>query len=153
MAAIGADSELAGLCACIENGFPRAVGTANDTLSQFWKYKYELLVVEGTILYCDRVVVPPSLRREALMALQAAHQGVSGLLSSARQLVFWPGTAADINRTQEGCQESKRNAPSEAPPPPSNVCPVAATPFEAIFADFFEHPGHNYVVVEDRLSS
>ena len=74
------------------------------------------------------------------------------MVSRARQLVFWPGESAELKRTREGCQECNRNAPSQAPPPPSNVCPVAATPFETNFAYFCEHRGHKYLVVGDRLS-
>ena len=67
---------------------------------RFWKYKDVLLVVEGAILYCDCVVIPSGLRKEVLMALHAAHQGVSWMLSRAHQLVFWPRISADINRTR-----------------------------------------------------
>jgi hypothetical protein len=152
VSATTADNEFERLRACIESGFSGVDIRASDTMGQFWKYKDELFVEDGAILYCDRLVVPPSLRAEVLKALHAAHQGVTGMQARARQLVFWPGMSADIVRTREGCQECNRNAPSQAPPPPSNVCPVAATPFEAIFADFFEYQGHHYLVVGDRLS-
>ncbi|KAK3729829.1 hypothetical protein RRG08_058148 [Elysia crispata] len=43
------------------------------------------------------------------------------------------------------------NAPSQAQHPTSPACPPS-TPFEKIFADFFDYGGHHYLVVGDRLS-
>ena len=57
----------------------------------------------------------------------------------------------DIHTTRETCNECNRNAPSQAstPPIPSSA---PSTPFESIFADFFDYGGRHYLVVGDRLS-
>ena len=51
---------------------------------------------------------------------------------------------------QEQCFCNK-SAPSQAAMP-TIVAPVPATPFESIFADFFDYAGHHYLVAGDRLS-
>ncbi|KAK3700483.1 hypothetical protein QZH41_004740 [Actinostola sp. cb2023] len=48
----------------------------------------------------------------------------------ARAIVYWPGMSKEIRETRE---------------PPS-------TPFEAVFADFFDYGGRHYLVAGDRLS-
>ena len=57
----------------------------------------------------------------------------------------------DIHSIRSGCRECNRNAPSQAPLPSEPAIPLS-TPFEQIFADFFEFGGHHYLVVGDRLS-
>ena len=120
-------------------------------LSQFWSIRDALYLHDGVILYQDRVVVPPSLRKLVVQNLHGAHQGVASMEQRARSIVYWPGMTRDIHLTREQCLECNRNAPSQAATPPVESEPPS-TPFESIFADFFDHAGRHYLVVGDRLS-
>ena len=126
-------------------------GPRNAAIAPFWTIRDSLYAEEGVILYNDRVVVPPSLRPHILKHLHAAHQGTSAMEPRARAIVYWPGMTKDIQDTRKACQDFNRNAPSQAAPPPL-PSPPPSTPFEAIFADFFDYGGHHYLVVGDRLS-
>ncbi len=106
---------------------------------------------DGVLMYNDRVVVPSSLQPRILQHLHAAHQGTSTMEQRARAIVYWPGMSKDIQDTRERCTDCNRNAPSQAATPPLPSQPPS-TPFEAIFADFFDYGGHHYLVVGDRLS-
>ena len=110
-----------------------------------------LYVQDGVILYQDRVVIPPSLRRRVVGHLHAAHQGVSSMEQHARAIMYWPGMSEDIRTARHGCGDCNRNAPSQAATPPLPV-PPPSTPFEAVFADFFDYSGRHYLAVGDRLS-
>ena len=110
-----------------------------------------LYVEDGVILYQDRVVVLPTLRRRVLTHLHAAHQGTSLMEQRARTIVYWPGMTRDIQDTRDRCIACNKNAPSQADMPPIPASPPS-TPFEAVFADFFDYGGHHYLVVGDRLS-
>ena len=57
----------------------------------------------------------------------------------------------DIRDTRDGWADCNRNAPSQAATPP-HPSPPPSTPFEAVFADFFDYGGRHYLVVGDRLS-
>uniref|UniRef100_A0A1A8A0J0 Gypsy retrotransposon integrase-like protein 1 n=1 Tax=Nothobranchius furzeri TaxID=105023 RepID=A0A1A8A0J0_NOTFU len=106
---------------------------------------------DGVLLYCDRVVVPTSLRRAVLQHLHAAHQGKSAMERRVCSIVYWPGMSNDIQLTRERCADCNRNAPSQAATPPMPASPPS-TPFEEVFANFFNYRGHHYLVVGDRLS-
>lgn len=121
------------------------------TIASFWPYRKALYVSDGVIMYQDRVVVPPHLRRSVLHNLHSAHQGTSQMEQRARNIVFWPGMTAEIQATRGACHDCNRNAPSLAHLPPI-VSRPPSTPFESIFADYFDLAGTKYLVVGDRLS-
>ena len=74
--------------------------------------------VDGVVIYKDRVVIPPSLRNEVLLALHAAHQGVTSMTSRAEASVFWPGITSAIATTRARCEHCNRIAPSQPNAPP-----------------------------------
>ena len=141
------DKSLATLKMAIEEGFTRVY----ENISEYMRYKDSLYITEDVILYQDRVVVPSSLRATILQGLHSAHQGVSSMQSRAQSIVFWPGMTLDIQDIRTKCRECNRNAPSQAPTPSEAATPPL-TPFEQVFADFFELAGHHYLVAGDRLS-
>jgi hypothetical protein len=100
----------------------------------FWCYRESLYVFDGMILYEDHMVVPPSLCKQVLKGLHAAHQGVSTMEMRAREIVFWPGMTEDIHKARAACVDCIRNAPSQASLPSTPATPPSM-PFEQIFAD------------------
>ena len=121
----------------IKNGFPTDRQMIDEKLHPFWPLREALHVQEGVIIYNDRVVIPPSLRKAALDILHSAHQGISAMEARARSIIFWPGITNDIKATREACTECCRNAPSQ-PAMPAISPIVPSTPFEAVAADFFD---------------
>jgi hypothetical protein len=70
----------------------------------------------------------------------------------ARAIVFWPGITADIHAVRAACTDCTRNAPSQPSLPATHTSPPS-TPFESIYADYFDFAGNHYLVIGDRLSS
>ena len=141
------DPVLSELNRAIANGF---VGAYNN-IQPYMRFKDSFYVHNGAIMFNDRVVIPGSLRKLVLRSLHAAHQGVSTMLMRAQAIVYWPGMSKDLHDIRAGCKDCNQNAPSQAtlPSEPSNP---PLTPFEQIFADFFQFAGFHYLVVGDRLS-
>lgn len=149
--ATNTDPTLACLSKILEEGHQITTDLQNNEIISYVPYQNSLFVVEGVIIYNDRVVIPSSLRRIVLNILHSAHQGVSAMEARARSLIFWPGMTADIRETRNSCIQCNRSAPSQAKPL-HIASSVPKTPFQHVFADFFEFQGQHYLVAGDRLS-
>ena len=128
------DTAMSKLLKVIQEGYPD--NAKESGIAMYWMYRESLYILDGVVMYKDRVVVPSSLRDRVLQILHSAHQGVSSMESRARAIVFWPGMTADIQSKRDSCSSCNKNAPSQAATP-SIPATVTSNPFEAIFADFF----------------
>ena len=145
--------ELENLLSLIHSGFP---STKTDKLcselAHFWPFRNCLHVYDGVVLYKNRVVIPPSLQRNVLDSIHAAHQGCSSMNLTAESSVFWPNITNDIQKTRQLCKWCNQNAPSNPKSPPITPT-IPTTPFEAVVADYFQFKGWDYLVIADRLSA
>ena len=139
------DDELAKVRGAVESG------VWSEVASDFVKVKESLSIVDGVLLYGDRVVVPKGLRQEVLGTLHAGHQGETSMMCRAGHAVWWPGLGQDVRRTRERCMLCNRNAPSQQKEPPAPL-PEIEYPFQRVCADYFELKGYGYLVVVDRYS-
>ena len=75
----------------IVNGFPTDKTLLPPNLQQYWTMKDDLYVIENVPFKGHKMLIPTDLRVQVLEGLHAANQGVTGMLSNARSLFFWPG--------------------------------------------------------------
>ena len=143
------DTDTRTLLEAIHCGFPEDTRDV-PAVARFWQYRHNLHESEGVIVYNDRAVIPPSLRLSVLETLHSAHQGVSKMGARARSIVFWPGMTEDIN-CKGKMQRLYCNAQSQSSLP-STPSVQPSTPFEEVFADFFDCAGLHYLVVGDCFS-
>ena len=140
--------ELSELIKYVTESFPSSKESIPVNIMDFWSLREGLYVFDGVLLYNDRVVIPPCLRKDVLHALHSAHQGVSGITLNAQDTVFWPGITRDIELERLSCSLCTKITPQPKLPPVEPHVP--STPFEAIVADYFKHEGFYYLVVADR---
>lgn len=146
------DKELQELMSYIEHVDPDEITTLPSSLKHYSSVRSHLSVVDGIVIYKDRIVIPATLRPSVLKALHASHHGASSMMARAEASVFWPRITVDIQETRNKCQYCNRNAPSQPSAPP--IPPVSpAYPFQCICADYFHHKGVNYLVIVDRYSN
>ncbi|XP_046858537.1 uncharacterized protein LOC124451985 [Xenia sp. Carnegie-2017] len=150
--ATASDTTMHDLMNVIESGFPASRNDLPTPLQEYYQFRHSLYTVDGVIIYRDRVVIPPLLRKNILEVLHSAHQDISSMTSRAEDSVFWPGITSDIAAMRTQCNHCNRMAPSQpsAPPTPT-ISP--AYPFQCICADYFHYKGSNYLVIVDRYSN
>ena len=82
-----ADTSLSNLLTLNEQG-QTSLALNNPSLAPLWPICESIYAQGGVLLYQDRVVVPPSLRRRVLQHLHATHQGTSTMEQRARAIVY-----------------------------------------------------------------
>ena len=146
------DENMTQLINIIEEGMPEFRHKLPEPIREYHQFRQHLHTIDGIVIYKDRIVIPPSLRKDCLSALHGAHQGVSSMNARAEASIFWPGITRAITSLRNSCNHCNRMAPSQpsAPPTPP-VLPVY--PFQCICSDFFHYKGVYYLVIVDRYSN
>merc|ERR1719402_194888 len=116
------DESMRSLMSAIRDGLnDMALEETKDGVAEYWRHRHSLTILDGVVMMGERIVIPPSLRKEVLAHLHGAHQGVSQMTARAQASVFWPGITSDIARTRNNCGTCDTIAPSqpslEAAPP------------------------------------
>merc|ERR1711923_631715 len=92
----------------IMRGFVGGFTGQYPSISEYMRYKESMYIVDGVVLYNDRVVIPAALRKRTLETLHSAHQGVSTMQLRAQAIMFRPGMSRDIERTRTGCMDCNK---------------------------------------------
>ena len=145
------DESIQELIKLILNGFPKAKEDLPDRLKCYWNVRDQLLVMDNYVLYKNRALVPPKLRREVLETLHSAHQGVVGMRARATNSFFWPGLNNDIDVIRSQCRDCNDIAPSQSNEPLLLASPKY--PFQKTVADYFTLTGFKYLLYADRYSA
>jgi len=130
-------------------GWPTTTG---PSLSAFRMRKDELSVDCGCLLWGQRVIIPPNLRKPILDELHVAHPGMTRMKALARSYVWWPNMDEAIEELVQECNvcQTMRNHPAKAPYHPW-VFP--SSPWNRIHIDFLGPVnGHMYFVLVDAYS-
>ena len=135
-----------------EQGFPESPQSIGPQLMPYWRFRDELSVVDGVLMFGLRAVIPPKLREEVIAHLHSAHQGVSQMNNRASECVFWPGITSDIQAARSRCTTCDINAPSHAKLPPAAPF-IPTAPFQAVASDYLKLEGKNYLLTVDRFSN
>ena len=150
--AVDVDSEAQLLLETVRTGFPDAKDQLQTALHQYRPLRDKLSIDDGLVLYGCGLVIPASMRKDALTMLHASHQGKERTKQSARQIVYWPGLDNDIVNITRNCQPCQRELPPQ-PKEPFTYYDKASRPFQQLSMDFATHAGRQIRVVVDHFSS
>ncbi|KAI4887000.1 hypothetical protein NFI96_027939, partial [Prochilodus magdalenae] len=125
---------------------------ADSRLVPFILRKDELSVLQGCLMWGNRVVVPPKLRPGVLDELHTGHPGVVRMKSLARSYVWWPGLDGQVEERCKMCTPCQRCQKSPALTP-LHPWPWPTSPWQRIHIDFagpFE--GRMFFIIVDAHS-
>ena len=149
--AAGIDNECVSLSRLIIDGFPAERDILPPLLQPYWSIKDSLYVIDGVPFKGRKMLIPAALRPQVLEGLHAANQGVTGMMSNARERLFWPGLDAAVRQLRLQCRQCNEEAPSQSAEP-TITSPPPEVPFEQTVIDLFSTQGHSFLIYADRFS-
>jgi len=81
----------------ITYGWPNHV--TDTDLKPYFAKRWELTELDGCIIWCSIVLIPPRARDHILAELHGGHPGEARMNSLACHFVWWPGMDQSIEET------------------------------------------------------
>lgn len=132
-------------------GWPDNERRVPEELKSFFHSRTLLSIVDGLLVYGNRIVVPESMRSAVLDRIHDGHQGITKCLERARLGVWWPGITADVKKTVENCHHCLERRPTQRREPLIPT-PLPQGPWNRIAMDLCQHKSYSYLVVSDYFS-
>ncbi|RLU19988.1 hypothetical protein DMN91_008547 [Ooceraea biroi] len=123
----------------------KAKGNA-EPLEHFRQRAEELSIIDDTLLFGDRVVIPEKLKPTILAALHKGHPGIRRTKQLAREFVYWPKMSEDIERLVRQCDSCALNQklPVKVPMDP---WPTPSHPMERVHLDYAGPVDGHYLLI------
>lgn len=136
----------------ITNGWPKNRRDVNDRINVFWPYRDELHYINGVIFKGECIFIPLCLRSEMLRRVHEGHLGIERCKRRARDVMFWPGMARDVERVVRRCAACALHAPRPRRQPLA-LHDVPAAPWHKLASDIFEYRRKRYIILVDYFSN
>ncbi|KAA3674546.1 uncharacterized protein DEA37_0009003 [Paragonimus westermani] len=122
-----------------------------SNIRQFFHRRDSLSIVDGCLLFGERVVVPRVLRDKLLNQFHTGHPSINRMKALARSYVYWSQMDSEIERFCQRCEECQLAA--KAPPKcPWQPRPDAEKPWQRLHLDFaVPVNGQNYMILVDAF--
>ena len=101
----------------IRYGWPNEM--VDSEIKPYFIKRWELIELDGCIIWCSRVLIPPPAREHILAELHGGHPGGAKMKSLACKFLWWPGMDRQIEETVKACPECQQ---SQSAPPVAPLC-------------------------------
>uniref|UniRef100_A0A3P9IGQ4 Gypsy retrotransposon integrase-like protein 1 n=1 Tax=Oryzias latipes TaxID=8090 RepID=A0A3P9IGQ4_ORYLA len=145
------DPELRLVAKAIQSGWPEKQRQLPDNIKQYWTFREELSYEDGLIFKNSRLVVPHTMRSEMLRKVHESHLGIVKCKERARDVLFWPGMAKQIEEVVAHCavcNTHRHNNPKE----PLMPHPVPERAWEKVGVDLFHFNDSEFLLCVDYFS-
>ena len=129
-------------------------GWSQSVAEQFQPYQQaqgDLSVVDGLVVFNNRIVVPVSQRKDILHKLHETHQGLYKCRQNAQATVWWPGLSKELKELVDACRECRANRPVQRWEP-LHPTDLPERPWQKLGADLCALQGKDFLVVTDYYS-
>ena len=132
-------------------GWPKYAKDVPESLKYLYEVKAHLSVVEGLLVYNDRIVIPQELQEEMLARIHDGHPGIVKSKERAKEAVWWKGISKQITSMVQGCEFCQSKRPKQKKEPMiSTVFPER--PWQHIGTDLCDFESRKYLVIMDYFS-
>ena len=145
------DQSMSTLSETIKYGWPETKGETPVSIHAYWDVRDELSELNGVVLRGERIVIPPSMRKEMLERIHQGHMGIEKSKRRARDTLYWPGMKSQITDTVSRCTiclEHRRQNSKE----PMISSRVPSKPWELVATDLFTWDKSEYFIIVDYHS-
>ena len=145
-----ADFTLASLTELIITGWPDSMQDLPDDLHPYWCFRDELTILDGLVTKDSIVVIPASMRPEALTYLHDVHQVLTSTLQQARRTVYCPNLQDEISEMVQKCDGCQRYGNMKPRPPERQIS--ATLPVELLGVDVVQFQRQRALITVDCYS-
>jgi hypothetical protein len=123
----------------------------NDYVKPYFLKKEHLSVEKDCVMLGERVVVPPSLKKDVLNLLHLGHPGLVKSKLLARTLIWWPNVDQDLELYLKNCEICQAVRNSE----PNTLLswPESTRRLQRVHLDFAVFKQKYYLVIVDSFSN
>jgi hypothetical protein len=127
----------------LSSGWPEKKSHYPLPVRPYWNVRHSLIEAEGFVLYGERLIVPVSLRLEAMDGVHYGHFGEVKCVRRAKSLVYWPGCDDKIRNMVASCATCQENR-NKNPSLPLYPAQIPDHPFQLVSADIIQFAGVHY---------
>ncbi|XP_053698915.1 uncharacterized protein K02A2.6-like [Sabethes cyaneus] len=135
----------------IRDGWPQSQ-LIEPELKRFQARQESLSLVDGCILFGERLVIPSQYRKQCLKQLHLGHPGIHRMKALSRSYVYWPSLDEEVQayvKTCPHCASVARSPPHMDPVPWAK----ASGPWQRVHVDFAGPvEGEYYLIAVDSFS-
>lgn len=132
----------------LQNGWPKKL---DKKFKDVYSHHQDLELLNGCLLFQDRVVIPGRLQSSVLKLLHRNHSGILKIKQLARRTVYWYGINSDIESFVKSCHICNQMSVSSKKPSHTSWIPTNR-PFSRIHADFFYFDQKVFLIMVDSYS-
>ena len=136
----------------VREGWPKKKNDEGTEMQRFRQLADSLSITNGCLVHGCRVVIPATLRSQALDQLHEGHFGMQRMKQLARTAIYWPNIDNDIEATCRHCTScgEHQNKPSKSPVHPWML---PEKPWSRLHLDHaINFLGSNWLVLTDAFS-
>ena len=145
------DITLCELAKMVHKGWPREQKDCPDILKPYWTYRECISLENGLLFKDDRLIIPDTEKDQILEQLHYGHYGIKRTQDRAKESVFWPGIAKDIENKVKDCSICQENSSSQTKEI-MHSHDVPRGPWIKLGIDLFEHNKKQYILLVDYFS-
>ena len=122
----------------------------SEKVRPYFGVAQEMSIADGLLLRGNRMIIPQSLRKDILAKIHTNHMGIVKCRERARQAVWWPGLAKQLEELVRNCEECRKAQDQGVDP----LCPsvLPDLPFQKVGRDLFEWDKRVYLLIVDYYS-
>ncbi|XP_055590830.1 uncharacterized protein K02A2.6-like [Uranotaenia lowii] len=119
----------------LQDGWPDPKALSIPELKRFYDRRESLTIVDGCILFGERLAIPVPFRKRCLDQLHRGHPGTQRMKAIARSYVYWPNVDNEISSYVQACRHCALTAKSPPHSAPS-LWPKSTKPWERVHIDY-----------------